>query len=192
MPLRDHFHPPFTSRRHWEGFHGLWPAMMVMGLSRKLPQRYFAEPQVHLGSSIEIDVATFDEDEADWARRSRHWSSRPTRRTRTSTRCASTTRGTADGWWPRSRFGSLIHEIAARESLCSMRLCREFRRMRWTKNKVTRIGVWNFTHTIMMPLPEYNPHHRRAHSPCSLINVEQAHFNIRTTARTRAIRAAAR
>src|SRR3954454_23904310 len=66
MPLRDHFHPPFTNRRHWEGFHGQWPAMMVMGLSRKLPQRYFAEPQVHLGSSIEIDGATFDEDEADF------------------------------------------------------------------------------------------------------------------------------
>ena len=66
MPLRDHFHPPFTSRRHWEGFHGAWPTIMVMGLSRKLPQRYFAEPQVHLGSSIEIDVATFDEDEADF------------------------------------------------------------------------------------------------------------------------------
>jgi hypothetical protein len=40
--------------------------MIVMGLSRRLPQRYAAEPQVHLGSSIEIDVATFDEDEADF------------------------------------------------------------------------------------------------------------------------------
>jgi hypothetical protein len=40
--------------------------MIVIGLSRILPQRYVAEPQVHLGSSIEIDVATYDEDEADF------------------------------------------------------------------------------------------------------------------------------
>lgn len=66
MPLRDHFHPPFAKRRSWEGFHGQWPAMIVIGLSRKLPQRYVAEPQVHLGSAIEIDVATYDEDDADF------------------------------------------------------------------------------------------------------------------------------
>ena len=66
MPLRDHFHPPFANRRSWEGFHGQWPTMIVIGLSRKLPQRYVAEPQVHLGSSIEIDVATYDEDDADF------------------------------------------------------------------------------------------------------------------------------
>jgi Protein of unknown function (DUF4058) len=58
MPLRDHFHPPFANRRSWEGFHGQWPAMIVIGLSRNLPQRYVAEPRVHLGSSIEVDVAT--------------------------------------------------------------------------------------------------------------------------------------
>ncbi len=66
MPLRDHFRPPFTDRRSWEGFHGDWPTMIVIGLGRNLPQRYVAEPQVHLGQSIEIDVATFDEDEADF------------------------------------------------------------------------------------------------------------------------------
>ena len=65
MPLRDHFHSPFADRRSWEGIHDAWPTMIIVGLSRKLPQRYVAEPQVHLGSSIEIDVATFDEDEAD-------------------------------------------------------------------------------------------------------------------------------
>jgi hypothetical protein len=66
MPLRDHFRPPLSDRRSWEGFHGQWPAMMVIGLSRKLPRHYVAEPQVHLGSSIEIDVATYDEDEVDF------------------------------------------------------------------------------------------------------------------------------
>lgn len=65
MPLRDHFRSPLADRRSWDGFHGQWPAMIVIGLNRKLPQRYVAEPQVHLGSSIEIDVATDEEDDAD-------------------------------------------------------------------------------------------------------------------------------
>src|SRR5262245_28149285 len=61
MPLRDHFRPPLHSRRHWEGMHGQWPAMIVADLTQRLPQRYFAEPRVHPGSSAEIDVATFEE-----------------------------------------------------------------------------------------------------------------------------------
>jgi Protein of unknown function (DUF4058) len=64
MPLRDHFRPPLDDRRSWEGFHGTWPAMIVMGLNPKLPRRYIAEPRVHLGSSIEIDVATYEEEDA--------------------------------------------------------------------------------------------------------------------------------
>jgi hypothetical protein len=64
MPLRDHFRPPLDDMRHWEGFHATWPVMVVALLRRKLPQRYFAEPRVHSGSSAEIDVATFvDESE---------------------------------------------------------------------------------------------------------------------------------
>lgn len=39
--------------------------MIVQGLNRKLPQRYVAEPRVHLGSSIELDVATYEEDELE-------------------------------------------------------------------------------------------------------------------------------
>jgi hypothetical protein len=65
MPLRDHFRPPLADQRSWEGFHGQWPAMIVIGLNRTLPGRYVAEPQVHLGSSIEIDVATYEEDGAE-------------------------------------------------------------------------------------------------------------------------------
>jgi Protein of unknown function (DUF4058) len=64
MPLRDHFHSPLADRRSWQGVHGLWPGMIVIDLNRKLPQRYFAEPQVHLGSSIEIDVAAYEEEDA--------------------------------------------------------------------------------------------------------------------------------
>ena len=61
MPLRDHFRPPLSDRRSWEGFHGGWPMMIVNALVERLPRRYVAEPQVHLGSSIESDVATSEE-----------------------------------------------------------------------------------------------------------------------------------
>jgi hypothetical protein len=64
MPLRDHFRPPLETRRHWEGFHGQWPAMIVLALAPKLPLRYVASPRIHLGVSAEIDVGTFEEDEA--------------------------------------------------------------------------------------------------------------------------------
>jgi hypothetical protein len=62
MPLRDHFRPPLDNMRHWEALHGGWPMMIVASLRRKLPRRYFAEPWVHLGSSAEIDVATFEDE----------------------------------------------------------------------------------------------------------------------------------
>jgi Protein of unknown function (DUF4058) len=39
--------------------------IIVMGLNRKLPTRYIAEPRVHLGSASEIDVATYEEDDTD-------------------------------------------------------------------------------------------------------------------------------
>jgi hypothetical protein len=67
MPLRDHFRPPLSDRRSWEELHGGWPMMIVAALGAKLPARYVAGPQVHLGSSIEVDVATFEEDEANHA-----------------------------------------------------------------------------------------------------------------------------
>jgi len=63
MPLRDHFRPPLDNSRHWEGFHGQWPAMMVQALVRKLPNRYFAEPRIHPGGSAQIDVTTFHEED---------------------------------------------------------------------------------------------------------------------------------
>jgi hypothetical protein len=70
MPLRDHFRPPLDNVTSWEGFHGQWPAMIVLALARKLPRRYVAAPRAHFGSSVEIDVATFEKDEEDppsWA-----------------------------------------------------------------------------------------------------------------------------
>jgi hypothetical protein len=63
MPLRDHFRPPVDDVTSWEGFHGGWPMMIVQYLTRKLPPRYVAAPRVHLGSFVEIDVASFEKDE---------------------------------------------------------------------------------------------------------------------------------
>ncbi len=65
MPLRDHFRPPLDDLTSWEGFHSQWPAMIVLALTRRLPRRYVAAPRVHLGSSIEIDVATYEQDATD-------------------------------------------------------------------------------------------------------------------------------
>src|SRR5438132_13902830 len=62
MPLRDHFRPPLDNMRSWEELHGGWPMMMVAFLSPKLPPGYAAGPRVHLGSYIEIDVASYEED----------------------------------------------------------------------------------------------------------------------------------
>lgn len=62
MPLRDHFHSPVQDHASWDVLHGQWPAMIVLQLNSRLPPRYVAGPLVHLGSEIEIDVATFDSD----------------------------------------------------------------------------------------------------------------------------------
>ena len=62
MPLLDHFHPPVSERRTWEGFHSLWAAALVEKLnSDVLDGEYFADMQVHLGSQVEVDVATLNE-----------------------------------------------------------------------------------------------------------------------------------
>jgi hypothetical protein len=63
MPLRDHFRPPVWNRSSWEGFHGMWPAAMVMQLTKVLPEEYTAEPRVHLGTNFEIDVCAYEDDE---------------------------------------------------------------------------------------------------------------------------------
>jgi uncharacterized protein DUF4058 len=60
MPLRDHFRPPISRRSSWEAVHGGWPMVIVQHLVRTLPERYIAEPRVHLGSQFEIDIATYD------------------------------------------------------------------------------------------------------------------------------------
>jgi hypothetical protein len=66
MPLHDHFRPPILARSSWEGFHGMWPAMMVQQLVQVLPEQYIAEPRVHLGDYYEIDVCTFEDTHGRW------------------------------------------------------------------------------------------------------------------------------
>lgn len=61
MSLLDHFRPPLATQRHWEGFHSKWASAIVDQLNEQLPPHYFAEPHLHRGSQIEIDVATFEE-----------------------------------------------------------------------------------------------------------------------------------
>ncbi|MFO0960691.1 MAG: DUF4058 family protein [Isosphaeraceae bacterium] len=63
MPLRDHFRPSLGRRSSWEAVHGGWPMLIVLKLLPSLPPGFVAEPRFHLGSAIEIDVATLDADE---------------------------------------------------------------------------------------------------------------------------------
>ncbi len=70
MPLRDHFRPPVSKRTSWEAFHGMWPGEIVRQLRRTLPPGFIAGPSVHLGAFYEIDVSTYESDDApalaDW------------------------------------------------------------------------------------------------------------------------------
>ncbi len=64
MPLRDHFRPPLDLITSCEGFHGGWPMVIVQQLRKQLPPGYVAQPRVHSGSQVEIDVAAFEKDNA--------------------------------------------------------------------------------------------------------------------------------
>lgn len=60
--LMDHFRPPLYPRRKWEGLHAAWANSMMAALNEGLlPNSYFAEAQVHVGSRVEVDVGTFDD-----------------------------------------------------------------------------------------------------------------------------------
>jgi hypothetical protein len=63
MALRDHFRPPLSTRRHWHALHNAWATYIASDLNQRLPDDYFAEPNVQFG--VEIDVATFEETAAD-------------------------------------------------------------------------------------------------------------------------------
>jgi hypothetical protein len=61
MPLRDHFHPPWSDENPWEGFHSAWVNTMVRDLNGSLlPPSFRAFPQIHLGPFVEAGVATLE------------------------------------------------------------------------------------------------------------------------------------
>jgi hypothetical protein len=64
MPFRDHFHPPVSKKSSWEGFHAIWPVCIVHQLRKQLPPRYMAEPRVHLGTLMEVDVGALEDEDA--------------------------------------------------------------------------------------------------------------------------------
>src|SRR5262249_40759457 len=64
MPLRDHFHSPLVDVHPWESFHAAWATEIMRTLNREvLPPNCFAAAQVHVGSRVEIDVATFEQEQ---------------------------------------------------------------------------------------------------------------------------------
>ncbi|MGL6097106.1 MAG: DUF4058 family protein [Fimbriiglobus sp.] len=71
MPLRDHFHPPFTDRYSWDMVHGGLPMDISRQLNRVLPAGYQAGPAVNIGSTAEVDIGGFQLDPGgDWPPRS--------------------------------------------------------------------------------------------------------------------------
>src|SRR6185295_5698531 len=62
MPLLDHFSPPLSRDRHWDGFHSAWANEIVRQLNHDLlPEQYHAEPQIKIGAQVEVDVATLEQ-----------------------------------------------------------------------------------------------------------------------------------
>jgi len=59
MSLLDHFHSPWDGRRDWHSFHHAWATYIASDFNARLPDGYFAAPNVQYG--IEIDVAAFEE-----------------------------------------------------------------------------------------------------------------------------------
>jgi hypothetical protein len=60
MPLRDHFTPPLSVTRPWEGFHTTWATTIAQELNRILPPEYVAIPQTSRGPLVEVDVAALE------------------------------------------------------------------------------------------------------------------------------------
>jgi hypothetical protein len=62
MPLRDHSRTTLSQSSSWEEVevHGQWPAVTVQQLGKILPAQYVAGPRIHLGSQVEVDVASFE------------------------------------------------------------------------------------------------------------------------------------
>ena len=60
MQLLDHFHPPLSLERPWEGIHSTWASTIATQLNQdQLPAEYFAMPLVTLGGGVQVYVGTF-------------------------------------------------------------------------------------------------------------------------------------
>jgi Protein of unknown function (DUF4058) len=68
MAFRDHLRPPVSKRHSWEEVHGGWPMMIIQKLAPSLPGGYQVAPRVHLGSYFEVDIGTFENDDAPRSR----------------------------------------------------------------------------------------------------------------------------
>jgi hypothetical protein len=63
MPLRDHFRPPVSTGWPWDSVHATWTTSIAMLLNQRwLPSSYLALPQTHVGAHVEVDVATFHQE----------------------------------------------------------------------------------------------------------------------------------
>ena len=67
MPLRDHFRPPVSDVRRWNGVFGGWPATLVREMFDTLPKGFQAEPSVQLASTAEskqdqYEVLVYDDE----------------------------------------------------------------------------------------------------------------------------------
>ena len=61
MPLKDHFHPPLSRHKDWTSVHGGWAFTIAQRLNDSiLSPDYESSQHVHVGSQVEIDIATFE------------------------------------------------------------------------------------------------------------------------------------
>ena len=65
MPLHDIFRSPVNDTHSWDEVHGQWPGEIVRDLFNVLPAGFRAAPNVHLGTSFEVDVCTYDLESRD-------------------------------------------------------------------------------------------------------------------------------
>ena len=56
MPIIDHFSPKVRAISHFHSFHNAWATHIAVDLNALLPNNFVAEPNVQIGSRIEIDV----------------------------------------------------------------------------------------------------------------------------------------
>ncbi len=66
MALRDHFQRPLSAHTRWSALLNAWATRLAADLNGRLPERFFAEPNVQFG--IEIDVAACEDPRGPVAR----------------------------------------------------------------------------------------------------------------------------